>query len=54
VILQVHDEVLLEVPPPERDRATDVTLEAMSGAFDLRVPLAVNLSYGDSWAAAKG
>ena len=54
VILQVHDEVLLEVPPAERELATAVTLEAMSGAFDLRVPLAVNLSYGDSWAAAKG
>jgi DNA polymerase I-like protein with 3'-5' exonuclease and polymerase domains len=26
----------------------------MSGAFDLRVPLEVNLSHGDSWAAAKG
>ena len=54
VILQVHDEVLLEVPPAEHDRATEVTLEAMSGAFDLRVPLAVNLSYGASWADAKG
>ena len=54
VILQVHDEVLLEVPPAEHDRATEVTLEAMSGAFDLRVPLAINLSYGASWADAKG
>ena len=29
-------------------------LHAMSGAFDLRVPLEVNLSHGASWAAAKG
>jgi len=54
IILQVHDEVILEVPPGERDAATRLTLEAMSGAFDLRVPLAVNLSFGASWADAKG
>ena len=29
-------------------------LEAMSGAFDLRVPLEVNMAHGASWAAAKG
>jgi DNA polymerase-1 len=54
VILQVHDEVILEVPPEEYDAAEAVVLQAMSGAFDLRVPLAVNLSRGASWAAAKG
>jgi DNA polymerase-1 len=54
LILQVHDEVILEVPPEEYDAAEAVVLEAMSGAFDLRVPLAVNLSRGTSWAAAKG
>jgi DNA polymerase-1 len=53
VILQVHDEVILEVPSAERDDATRLTLDAMSGAFDLRVPLAVNLSFGASWADAK-
>jgi len=54
LILQVHDEVILEVPPEEYDAAEAVVLEAMSGAFDLRVPLEVNLSRGASWAAAKG
>jgi DNA polymerase-1 len=53
VILQVHDEVILEVPPQERDHATAVTLDAMSGAFALRVPLEVNLSFGPTWADAK-
>jgi DNA polymerase I len=53
LILQVHDEVLLEVPPDEHDAATALTLEAMSGAFELRVPLEVNLSFGKSWASAK-
>ena len=54
LILQVHDEVICEVPPADLDAVTAVVLEAMSGAFDLRVPLEVNLSNGDSWAAAKG
>jgi DNA polymerase-1 len=54
LILQVHDEVILEVPPDERDHADELVLHAMSGAFDLRVPLEVNLSHGASWAAAKG
>jgi len=54
LILQVHDEVLLDVDPDEREQATAVVLDAMSGAFDLRVPLEVNLSYGRTWADAKG
>ena len=54
LVLQVHDEVVCEVPPDELEAATALVLDAMSGAFDLRVPLAVNLSSGDSWAAAKG
>ena len=54
IILQVHDEVILEVPDGEHDAATELTLDAMAGAFDLRVPLAVNLSFGASWADAKG
>jgi DNA polymerase-1 len=54
LILQVHDEVICEVPPADLDAVTTIVLEAMSGAFDLRVPLEVNLSHGDSWAAAKG
>ncbi|MFM7068519.1 MAG: DNA polymerase I, partial [Actinomycetes bacterium] len=54
VVLQVHDEVLVEVPDGELDAATDVVRDAMSGAFDLRVPLEINLAHGSSWAAAKG
>lgn len=54
VILQVHDEVIVEVVPGEYDDVERLVLDAMSGAFDLRVPLAVNLSRGQSWAEAKG
>jgi DNA polymerase I len=54
LILQVHDEVLLEVPPDEVDHVGELVAGVMAGAADLRVPLAVNLSVGDSWADAKG
>ena len=53
VVLQVHDEVILEVPPQEKDRAIAATVEVLMGAFDLQVPLEVNLSFGKSWAEAK-
>ncbi len=54
LILQVHDEVLLEVPPKRVDAVGAIVTEVLSGAAELRVPLEVNLSVGDSWAAAKG
>lgn len=54
ITLQVHDEVLLEVPPEEKDQATLLTTEVMAGAAALRVPLEVNLSFGATWADAKG
>jgi DNA polymerase-1 len=54
IVLQVHDEVILEVPPAEHDAAADLVLEVMTGAFDLRVPLAVHLAFGPTWADAKG
>jgi DNA polymerase-1 len=53
LILQVHDEVLLEVPPDEHDAAADLTRAAMAGAADLRVPLEVNLAFGTTWADSK-
>jgi DNA polymerase-1 len=54
LILQVHDEVLLDVPPAERSAATDLVVEAMANAVELSVPLEVNLSFGPTWADAKG
>jgi DNA polymerase-1 len=53
VVLQVHDEVILEVPPAEKERATKVVLDSLSNAFDLAVPLEINLSFGATWADAK-
>ena len=54
LVLQVHDEVILEVPPDEEAEAERRTLEAMEGAAGLDVPLEVNLSWGATWADAKG
>jgi DNA polymerase-1 len=54
LVLQVHDEVILEVPPDEHDRAEEIALTAMRGACELCVDLEVNVSWGDSWADAKG
>jgi DNA polymerase-1 len=53
LVLQVHDEVILEVPPDEEAAAAKAVVEAMRGAADLCVPLEVNLSWGRSWADAK-
>ena len=54
LVLQVHDEVLLEVEPTELDQATELVRVTMGGAFDLRVELAVDLATGSTWADAKG
>lgn len=53
LILQVHDEVILEVTDDERDHMATMTTGIMADAFDLRVPLEVNLAFGPSWAEAK-
>ncbi len=53
LVLQVHDEVILEVPEDETDQITELVLDDMRGAFELRVPLEVNLNFGSTWAAAK-
>ena len=53
LILQVHDEVILEVTADERDHMATMTTEIMADAFDLSVPLEVNLAFGPSWAEAK-
>ncbi|HXH58100.1 DNA polymerase I [Iamia sp.] len=53
LILQVHDEVILDVLPGEHDDIGALTLDVMRGAADLRVPLEVNLAFGSTWADAK-
>jgi DNA polymerase-1 len=54
LILQVHDEVLVEAPFEEKARVETAILEALTQVAHLSVPLEVSLHWGDSWAAAKG
>lgn len=53
LILQVHDEVLVEVPPGEKDTIGEQVIEIMHDAAQLDVPLEVNVSWGHTWAEAK-
>jgi DNA polymerase I len=52
MLLQVHDELLIEVAPGEYDAARDLVCAAMAGAASLRVPLDVSVGTGRSWAEA--
>ncbi|MCE9623400.1 MAG: DNA polymerase I [Actinomycetia bacterium] len=54
VVLQVHDEVLVEVPEGEVDRVGPLVVDLMRGAAELDVPLEVNVAWGRTWADAKG
>lgn len=54
LILQVHDEVLCEVSPEEHDVMDRLVRSTMGGACELAVPLEVHLSFGFTWADAKG
>jgi DNA polymerase-1 len=53
LILQVHDEVIVEMPADERDELVELTRHTLAHAAELRVPMEVNLAVGSSWAAAK-
>ena len=56
LLLQVHDELLMEAPPEEVDRAAALLKDAMEGADDLGalgVQLAAEVRTGDSWLACK-
>lgn len=53
MILQVHDELVFEVPDGERDEMEALVQEKMEKVFPLKVPLKVHLSWGINWAEAK-
>jgi DNA polymerase I len=53
LVLQVHDELLLEVPDPEVSKVRELVRSEMVGAYDLDPPLAVDVGVGDNWAEAK-
>jgi DNA polymerase-1 len=49
LLLQVHDELVLEVAPGEREAVEGLVREAMGSAADLSVPLEVSVGVGRSW-----
>lgn len=52
MILQVHDELLLEVRQGAEDRVAAAVREEMEGVMQLAVPLRVDLGFGQTWAGA--
>ncbi|MBA3347226.1 MAG: DNA polymerase I, partial [Actinobacteria bacterium] len=53
LLLQVHDELLLEAPETEVSAVKELVREEMCGAYPLDPPLAVDVGAGDDWNAAK-
>lgn len=53
IVLQIHDELLLEAPEGEAGRAGEVVRRAMTDAFELEPPLVVDVGSGHTWLEAK-
>jgi DNA polymerase-1 len=53
MIMQVHDELVFEVPEEEKQRAAAMIKEKMEGVVELKVPLTVDVSIGRNWHEAK-
>jgi DNA polymerase-1 len=53
LMLQVHDELVLEVPEEEMEAVRPLVVETMSGAYQLDVPLKVEASSGGNWLELK-
>ena len=54
LILQVHDELIIEADTSCADRCAEILREEMQGVYDMKVPLAVDVHQGLSWYDAKG
>lgn len=53
ILLQVHDELVLEAPLSEKDRAAEILKQEMENAVSLSVPLSVDVNMGSNWLEAK-
>ena len=53
LLLQVHDELVLEVPPQEWDELQPIIKSTMEDAVELSIPLAVDINAGKNWMEAK-
>lgn len=54
LILQIHDELIVEAPVADAPKAAEILKTEMENACNLRVPLTVEVKEGESWYAAKG
>jgi DNA polymerase I len=54
MLLQVHDELLLELPHAEREAVSEAARREMEGVAELRIPLKVELKWGPNWAELEG
>jgi DNA polymerase-1 len=53
MLMQVHDELLVEVPEAEVERVTEIVKHEMESAVSLDVPLVADVGVGDNWMDAK-
>jgi DNA polymerase-1 len=53
MLLQVHDELVFEVPPAELERMSQLVRQHMEQVVELRVPLVVDIGVGPNWLDAK-
>ena len=53
MLLQVHDELVFEAPPEERNRLKDLVKKEMESVHELSVPLTVDVGSGPNWRDAK-
>ena len=54
LILQVHDELIVEAPENEAEKAAEIIKEEMENAVTLKVPLTADAHIGKTWYDAKG
>jgi DNA polymerase-1 len=52
MLLQVHDELVFEAPPEELETLNNLVRTGMSAAMELKVPLDVDISWGNNWLEA--
>ncbi|MEV0776138.1 DNA polymerase I [Streptomyces sp. NPDC050433] len=52
MLLQVHDEIVLEIAPGERKRVEELVIREMAAATDLRAPLDISVGVGPDWDSA--
>jgi len=53
IVLQIHDELLVETDPEEKEQVKNILADAMTHAADLAVPLEIDIQEGPNWLEAK-